>query len=69
MCLTLHAITFDFRGHGKTVAFGHTDEFSFKQFAEDVLIREAYTKVHDVLQDTDTLTAQNRYGNSEIYKN
>lgn len=69
MCLTLPAISLDFHGHGKTVAFGHADEFSFKQFSEDELIREAYAKVHDVLQDTDTIIAQNRYGNSEIYKN
>ncbi|MEK4295456.1 MULTISPECIES: alpha/beta fold hydrolase [Paenibacillus] len=116
----IRRISLDFRGHGNTVAFGHADDFSFKQFAEDVmaltkhlhirsfniggistgagvslhlalrypgsvkklilsrpawkdkpqevLIREAYAKVHDVLQDTDPLTAQYRYENSEVYK-
>ncbi|MBY3620766.1 alpha/beta hydrolase [Acinetobacter sp. CUI P1] len=116
----IRRISLDFRGHGKTVAFGHADDFSFKQFAEDVmaltkylhispfsiggistgagvslhlalrysasvkklilsrpawedkpqekLVREAFAKIHDVLQDTDTLTAQNRYENSEIFK-
>ncbi|KTD86840.1 alpha/beta fold hydrolase [Paenibacillus etheri] len=30
----IRRISLDFRGHGKTVAFGHADDFSFKQFAE-----------------------------------
>ncbi|WP_449600033.1 alpha/beta fold hydrolase [Paenibacillus sp. Marseille-Q9583] len=35
---------------------------------QEKLVREAYAKVHDVLQDTDPQTAQNRYENSEVYK-
>lgn len=116
----IRRISLDFRGHGKTVQFGHADDFSFKQFADDVmaltkylninpfniggistgagvslhlalrypasvnklilsrpawedkpqddLVCEAFAKIHDVLQDTDTLTAQNIYENSEVYK-
>lgn len=116
----IRRISLDFRGHGKTAAFGHVDDFSFKQFAEDVmalakylhiqrfnlggistgagvslhlalrypasvkklilsrpawvdkpqddLVCEAFSKIHDALQDTDTLTARNLYENSEVYQ-
>ncbi|MEK5254644.1 alpha/beta hydrolase [Paenibacillus sp. FSL F4-0125] len=33
----IRRISLDFRGHGKTVSFGHAEDFSFKQFAEDVI--------------------------------
>jgi pimeloyl-ACP methyl ester carboxylesterase len=33
----IRRISLDFRGHGKTERFGHADDFSFKQFAEDVM--------------------------------
>ncbi|MNO29138.1 putative hydrolase [compost metagenome] len=116
----IRRISLDFRGHGKTVAFGHVDDFSFRQFADDVmtltkylqlgpfniggistgagvslhlalryptivkklilsrpawedqpqepLVREAFAKIHDVLQHADPLNAQRRYENSEVYK-
>ncbi|MOA24793.1 hypothetical protein D3C78_1454860 [compost metagenome] len=41
---------------------------AWKDKPQEVLIREAYAKIHDVLQDTDPLTAQNRYENSEVNK-
>lgn len=41
---------------------------AWKDKPQETLIREAYAKVHEVLQDTDPLTAQNRYENSEVYK-